>query len=226
MGTINPLKGKSILIMGDSHVDGTPMGITLEKMLTESGASVKRFGWGGSAARTWLAGKKARGKQFTVQQVKDGGPYDIAIISLGTNDAANAGVGTQDPAKLTAEAVKAVGQIKQIADTVGAKDTWWVEPPLMKDTVKHYTNFNVNFVRQEGRKVFGERAIDATSVGTPDSDGVHLYSVGGKAWAKVVHDRVMAGTTSLGLSTPLLWGGGLFLAVALGFAVVKLRQRA
>lgn len=216
------VKGKSVVILGDSHVDGTPMGSTLEKMLTEQGASVKRFGWGGSAARTWLAGKRAMGKQYTVQQVKDGGPYDIAVISLGTNDGANAGVGTQDAAKLEAEAVKAVGQIKQIADAIGAKQTYWVEPPVMGDKTKHYTNYNIDFVRREGRKVFGKSAIDATAVGPHPSDGVHLYGDKATQWATVARDYILADTTALGpLGVNPWWLGVGATVIIAGIAVYK-----
>jgi hypothetical protein len=212
------VKGKTIVILGDSHVDGTPMGSTLEKMLTEQGATVKRFGWGGSAARTWLAGKRAMGKQYTVQQVKDGGPYDIAIISLGTNDGANAGVGTQDKAKLEAEAVKAVSQIKQIADTIGAQKTYWIEPPVMGDKTKHYTNYNIDFVRREGRKVFGADAIDATSVGPHPSDGVHLYGDKATQWATIARDRILADSASL--SVPGLFGLNPWAMAAVGAGLI------
>lgn len=196
--------------------------MTLEKMLTEQGASVKRFGWGGSAARTWLAGKRAMGKQYTVQQVKDGGPYDIAIISLGTNDGANAGVGTQDKARLESEAARSVAQIKQIADSVGAKKTYWVEPPVMGDKAKHYTNYNIDFVRREGRKVFGTAAIDATSIPAHPSDGVHQYGDNATQWATIVRDYVLADSAALGPfgSTPAwAWWAGSLTLMAVGVAI-------
>jgi lysophospholipase L1-like esterase len=194
---MSTVRAKRIVILGDSHVDGSTFGKALERRLTADGAVVQRFGWGGSAARTWLAGKHTLGKQFTLEQVKASGPYDIAIISLGTNDGANAGVGTQDANTLRAEAAKSVGQIQQIASAVGAPVTWWVEPPRMGDRVKHYTNYNIDFVRSAGRQAFGRRSIDSTVVGTPDGDGVHLGGRGGEAWAEVVHQHVLSDTGAL-----------------------------
>jgi lysophospholipase L1-like esterase len=211
---MSTVKAKRIVILGDSHVDGSTFGKALERKLAAEGAVVTRFGWGGSAARTWLAGKHTLGKQFTLQQVKASGPYDIAIISLGTNDGANAGVGTQDAATLKAEAAKSVSQIKQIADAVGASVTWWVEPPRMGDRVKHYTNYNIDFVRSAGRSAFGSRAIDSTVVGTPDGDGVHLGGKGGEAWAAVVHERVLTDTGAL--LPAWLWAAS---ALTLGMAL-------
>lgn len=185
------VEGRKVAILGDSHVDGSVMGKELEKLLTAGGATVQRFGWGGSAARTWLAGKPMLGKQFTVEQVKNKGPYDIVIISLGTNDGANAGVGTQDAARLKADAATAVAGIKKIADTIGGGVTFWIEPPPMLDRVKHYTNYNINFVREAGREVFGPKSIDSTRIGTPDGDGVHPGGRAGKVWAELVNTSIL-----------------------------------
>lgn len=227
------VSGKRIAILGDSHVDGSVMGQTLEKLLTEGGATVKRFGWGGSAARTWLAGKPALKKHFTVEGVKNEGPYDIVIISLGTNDGANAGVGTQDPARLKAEAEKSVAQIKKIADTIGGGVTFWVEPPPMLDRAKHYTNFNIDFVRNAGRAVFGTKAIDSTRIGTPDGDGVHPGGKAGRAWAELVNTTVLNAPDEATMLPSVLTLGGrvspwaslaVLLAVVGGGVAWKLRS--
>jgi hypothetical protein len=83
--------GKRIVIIGDSHVDASTFGRVLESTLRERGANVTRFGWGSSAARTWLAGKpiSTTPKWYTLAQVNQSGPYDLALVCLGTNDGAN-----------------------------------------------------------------------------------------------------------------------------------------
>jgi lysophospholipase L1-like esterase len=212
--------GKKVVILGDSHVDGSTFGKALEGLLVASGANVTRYGWGGSAARTWLAGKPIFGKQFSATQVRDAGPWDIAIISLGTNDGANGGKAAQGNAAQAQQFAKqAAAQIKEIADTIGASETWWAEPPQMSpsnaykggDSVPWYTPENIDLVRVEGRKLFGGNAIDATSVGTPDGDGIHLGGQGGKAWAALVHQRVLDGShASFG---SVLWAVPVALAI-------------
>jgi len=217
--------GKRVVILGDSHVDGSTFGKALERMLTSSGASVTRFGWGGSAARTWLAGKPIFDKQYTLEQVRNAGPWDIAIVSLGTNDGANGGKAAGgNAAQATKFAVQAAADIKKVGDATGARVVYWAEPPTMSpknaskggESVPWYTPENIGLVRTEGRKLFGSRAIDATSVGLPDGDGIHLGGKGGEAWARVVHDYILADTASLG--TPAwMW---LASVAAIGLALV------
>lgn len=218
--------GKRIVILGDSHVDGSTFGKALERMLTQSGASVTRFGWGGSAARTWLAGQPTFKKHYTLKQVRDAGPWDIAIVSLGTNDGANEAKAARGDTSLGLRlAAQAASQIKQVADGTGARLVYWAEPPLTNernaqladDVARWYTPTNIDRVRVEGRKLFGRMAIDATPVvGRPDGDGIHLGQKGGEAWAKVVHDYVLADTATLG--TPAwLWVASL---AAVGLALV------
>lgn len=213
--------GKKVVILGDSHVDGSTFGKALEGLLAASGAQVTRFGWGGSAARTWLAGRLTFGKQYSVEQVRDAGPWDIAIISLGTNDGANGGKAAQgNTAQAQQFAKQAAAQIRQIADGIGASEVWWAEPPQMSpsnaykggDVTPWYTPENIDLVRVEGRKLFGGHAIDATSVGTPDGDGIHLGGQGGKAWAALVHQTVLDGSHAS--------FGGVLWAVPVALAIV------
>ena len=222
---MSTIAGRRVIILGDSHVDGSTFGKSLEKMLAANGASVTRYGWGGSAARTWIAGQPIFKKQYTLEQVRSAGPFDIAIVSLGTNDGANAGVNTQDAGALSREADKSISQIKQVMDATGAPIVWWVEPPRMGDRVKHYTNYNIDFVRKAGRSAFGSRSIDSTVVGTPDGDGVHLGGRGGQAWAQVVHDRVTSETGLMpGGSGALWWTFGIAFAAVLGAVVWRVRR--
>jgi hypothetical protein len=222
---VSTIAGRRVIILGDSHVDGSTFGKSLEKMLAANGASVTRMGWGGSAARTWIAGRPIFGKQYTLEQVRTSGPYDVAIVSLGTNDGANAGVNTQDAGALSREADKSIAQIKQVMDATGASVVWWVEPPVMGDRVKHYTNYNIDFVRKAGRREFGSRSIDSTVVGAPDGDGVHLGGRGGQAWAQVVHDKVVSETSLIPEGSGALWWGlGLSFAAVLGAVIWKVKR--
>jgi hypothetical protein len=222
--------GKRVVILGDSHVDGSTFGKALEALLVSSGANVTRYGWGGSAARTWLAGRPIFGKQFSATQVRDAGPWDIAIISLGTNDGANGGKAAQGNAAQAQQFAKqAAAQIKEIADTIGASETWWAEPPQMSpsnaykggDVTPWYTPENIDLVRVEGRKLFGGNAIDATSVGNPDGDGIHLGAQGGKAWAALVHQTVLEGSHAA--FAPLMWA--VPVAVLIVGAALAIRNR-
>jgi hypothetical protein len=224
------LSGKRILLTGDSHMEWSPFGSKLEAKLKAAGARVSRLAIGGSAAYQWASGKpvcrtiSGQKKCLSAADLKAAGPFDIAIISLGTNDGANASAAKTD---LAAAAAVAVADIKKLATAIGADQTWLVGPPTMgendkkvtKDrSIPHYTNRNMEFVYAAAAPVFGSLLIDsrAANPGAPDGDGVHVGKASGEKWAQLVFDRVAGGAVKASKSIlPMV-------AVGLGAAALAL----
>lgn len=206
-GNLLPLAGKHVLLTGDSHMEWSQFGVKLAAKLKAAGARVTQLAIGGSAAFQWASGKpvcRADGegkKCISLADIKAAGPYDIAIISLGTNDAANAGKAGGD---MTVASRGAIADTKRFADAIGAKQTWWVGPPTMgknetkQSYVAYYSNRNMEFVYAAGFATFGSFAIDSrpANPGAPDGDGVHVGTKSGEKWAQLVFDKVEAGQTS------------------------------
>jgi lysophospholipase L1-like esterase len=208
------VSGKRIAILGDSHVDGSTCGRALEQMLRDKGATVSRFGWGGTAARTWLAGKPLRsGTLRTLEQVNAGGPYDLALVVLGTNDGANSeAAAAQGGPSMVAGVAKAAQEIKQVADRVNAKKVIWVGPPMMGDITQYYTSASVNEIWRVTSPLFGSAAIDSREVTRPyvSGDGVHLGKEGGTVWAQYVLTEVEKQQAGIGpFSAPVLAASAL-----------------
>lgn len=212
------ISGKRILLLGDSHTDWSAYGVQLERQLTELGATVVRMGIGATAARTWLAGPACRTisgqrKCHSLEEARQLGPYDIAVVSLGTNDAANSSVGQgDDPAKIRAQARIAAKQIKKVAESIPASVVYWVGPPAVKDgrikwkdpktSMYHYYPESMEILWSEASPLFGARALDSRPATAPflderGADGVHLGSKGGRAWASFVVGSIQADTTDL-----------------------------
>jgi lysophospholipase L1-like esterase len=212
------ISGKRILLLGDSHTDWSPYGVQLERQLKDLGATVVRMGIGATAARTWLAGPACRTisgqrKCHSLDEARQLGPYDIAVVSLGTNDAANSSVGQGDnPAKIRAQASIAAKQIKKVADSIPASVVYWVGPPAVKDgrikwkdpktSMYHYYPESMEILWSEASPLFGARALDSRPATTPYlnekwADGVHLGLEGGRAWASFVIGSIQADTADL-----------------------------
>ncbi|NJN63440.1 MAG: hypothetical protein HC882_00250, partial [Acidobacteria bacterium] len=85
-------RGKRVLLTGDSHMEWSPFGRALEAKLRDLGAAVTNISVGGSSARSWASGRACRPGTSTCRTLAElaAARPDIAIISLGTNDAANA----------------------------------------------------------------------------------------------------------------------------------------
>lgn len=220
------VSGKSVVILGDSHVDGSTFGLALERLLREKGAEVTRFGWGGSAARTWLAGKPIFGKQYTLAQVNASGPYDFALICLGTNDGANAQrAALEGGPSLASGTATAARQILQVADGLSAKKVIWIGPPAMGTANPYYTNAAMDAVWAAGAPLFGGRAIDSRGATREHvgGDGIHFGKTGGTAWAQFVVDALSAQQAGAGaFSVPALAAGAL--AAVLVAVAVRVRM--
>jgi lysophospholipase L1-like esterase len=218
--------GKRIVIIGDSHVDASTFGRVLESMLRERGANVTRFGWGGSAGRTWLAGNPSLGKQYTLAQVNQSGPYDLALVCLGTNDGANSeAAAAQGGPSMVAGVATASKQIKQVADALDAKRVVWIGPPAMGDITRYYTSASVNEVWRVTSPLFGSDAIDSREATRPyvSGDGVHLGREGGTAWAQFVVDELSKMHAGVGpFSAPVLVASAL--AAVLVAVAIRVRM--
>ncbi len=204
-GFTGTLQGKRVVILGDSHVaEVYALGKSLEKKFTEQGATVRRFGWGGSAARTWLAGKPALGKQFSLSEVAAGGPYDIAVISLGTNDSGNAEVPSKEQKAaglarpeddVRRSCQKAAEQILQVANSVGAAKIYWVGPPATTGRPNPlYSPRARNFIYEYAAPLLGANTIDSRQISV-SSDGVHVTGASASQWVDLVFNRVVGEAT-------------------------------
>jgi len=220
--------GKRIVIIGDSHVDASTFGRVLESTLRERGANVTRFGWGSSAARTWLAGKpiSTTPKWYTLAQVNQSGPYDLALVCLGTNDGANSeAAAAQGGPSMVAGVATASKQIKQVADALDAKRVVWIGPPAMGDITRYYTSASVNEVWRVTSPLFGSDAIDSREATRPyvSGDGVHLGREGGTAWAQFVVDELSKMHAGVGpFSAPVLVASAL--AAVLVAVAIRVRM--
>lgn len=179
----------TILIIGDSHVDGTSYGIKLEAKLKALGHKVTRAGVGATSAVQWVKGTACRPKKDKCVEVADlPKGTDLLLISLGTNDAANAGAAKKDPATASAKIAK---QMADLAAKFGAKRTVWVGPPWQRGG-KYYTQANMDALYdaapQSGLEVFDSRPSTKEGVLGGSGDGVHPGSKTAELWAQATVD--------------------------------------
>lgn len=192
--------GKRVLLTGDSHMDWSPFGSKLEELLRSSGATVVRRAIGGSSAKQWASGRQVcrtiNGVKlcYAAEDLRLAGPFDLAIVSLGTNDAANASAANADR---TRSAEKAADDVEKFMQLVGVQNFVVVGPPTLLDRIAHYTNANMTPLVDVFSRRFGSRYIDSRSVPHVDGDSVHMGRKGGAAWAQLVFDRVSSGSPEL-----------------------------
>jgi hypothetical protein len=219
------VEGKRLIIIGDSHVDGNWFGQALELSLEARGAEVVRYGWGGSAASTWIAGRRIFKKQYSLQVIRGDGPYDAALVVLGSNDAANAQRASMEGGRSLREGVKiASSDIRKVADSLGAVKSFWVGPPAMGSASPYWTNAAVDALWQETAPKFGKAALDsraATLPHVPKGDGIHLGRGGAEAWAQFVVTEVTKQEASMGGPEPIV----LLLAAGIVVLAQMLRRK-
>lgn len=240
------LRGKRVLLTGDSHLDWSAVGSGLEKGLKAEGAIVTRIAIGGTWTPQWLGTKpicrKAVGsddpaavssgqKCARFSDIEAQKPYDLVIFSLGGNDAANADVkggmkGNEPPVF--------VERIKKLAAKIGAPFLL-IGIPVQGDKVKHYTNAAMLPYIEAAKAAFGVSYFDPREVTAPyaqDGDGVHYKGEGAKAWVAAVIAHVKASEFSQPDTTLALPSGGssfgkyaLFLGGSLVVAILIRRMR-
>jgi len=211
------LAGKRILLVGDSHTVGT-YGTALEAALKAAGATVQRIAHVGARAADYLGKGKYAAELGAAKK-----PFDIAVVSLGTNDAAF----------LPTNKGKLASQMQAILDASGAPTTWWVGPPSFHPTAAK--TYNAAFAKwnltdraqavwDEVSAAFGRRAIDAreATFAFVNPKDIHLGKDGGKAWAKLVAQTLGGGALpSVRPSADPDAGSGISVTtVAVGLAVV------
>lgn len=109
---------------------------------------------------------------------------DLLVISLGTNDAANAAAGGRS--------VSTVPQaIKQIVGSYDPRFWMWIGPPATRDgSVPYYTNAGISQLysaaKAAGVAIFDSRAATSVMVAAGSGDGVHLGPAGAQVWAAAV----------------------------------------
>ena len=219
------IEGKRIVIIGDSHVDGNWFGRALELSLEARGAEVSRYGWGGSASSTWLSGKPIFGKQYSLQVIRGYGPYDAALVVLGSNDAANAQRAAIEGGRPLLDGVKiAAGSIQKVAGSLSSSTTFWVGPPKMGHKSPYWTNGAMDALWNAASPGFGKRALDSRPATAPyvaGGDGIHLGRDGAEAWAQFVVSEVTKQEASIGGAAPTI----LLLAAGIVMLTQILRKK-
>lgn len=188
------VRGKRIVLIGDSHTDAGGFGAVVKARLESLGASVTVLGIGGSSAASWLSGKpvcRTYGSSRKCHSLSEaeGNGFDLAIVALGTNDAGAAnGAGGG-----SARYAKVIRQIAELGQRV-APTVVWVGPPKMQDTVKWFTNAAMDALYAEGLPVFGSNAIDSRRLmpAVLGGDGVHLSPAGYGVWGDGIVTALLA----------------------------------
>lgn len=224
----------SILLLGDSHTFGA-YGTPLERMFSKAGWKVTRVGYGGISASGFLNGSyktwnpKAKTGDFGKAIEKE---YDVAVITMGTNDTAGQKANSDASAKDKAE------DIGKLAAMVKAKSIWYVGAPYFNPvSAATYANnpaYKAEDLNSRADRLwravsplFPGKAIDPREVTKPYTKGrdkvpfkgklvpdIHFDVVGGKAWAQLVFDTVVSGEAGLAV------GVGEKVAEDAGFPVV------
>jgi lysophospholipase L1-like esterase len=185
------------LIIGDSHVDWGRFGKALQTKLQQAGYQVTRAGAGGTSAASWASGKACtpnKSKCVNVSSLK--GPWDLVLISLGTNDAANG----NKAGKLPARAVLTANRISQIAAKLGGKRTIWILPPVLRGNIKWYTQPAANAIYkaapQARVELFDSRTYTGGVITEKSGDGVHPGPKVAEKWASGVAQQASRRATA------------------------------
>lgn len=177
------------LIIGDSHVEPIgAFGPDLAKLLRARGYSVAVEGVGSSNGYQWANQQTVcrPDKSRCVDQSKLPHSPDLLVVSLGTNDAANAAAGGRSVSLAVADIKKAIARYN-------AKQVFWIGPPATRGNVQYYTSAAVNaFYKAAGSAVFDSRPATLEAVNAGQGDGVHLYGAGAQTWANAVVAAISA----------------------------------
>lgn len=207
------------LIIGDSMVDNSPLAKRLGDLLTADGYQVTQAGLGATSTGSWDDQDVVKRAHKTVDTGALPKGVDLLIVSLGTNDAANANRAGGDLAK---KAAGAAGRIVKIAGIYQAKRTVWVLPPWLRGNVAWYTQPAAEFIYaaapavqgQQGVELFDSRPVTKADVLAGSGDGVHPGAKLQRKWADAVHAAIRAG----GKRTSLWLVAGVAVAAAIWYA--------
>lgn len=180
-----------VLLLGDSHTVG-PYGQSLAKLFKSAGAEVTVVANVGASAGNYLPG----GRYASQVPSRGTNPlgFDVAVVTLGTNDAA---------ASDSVAPATSADRIKALASALPSNNVWYVGPPAFSDTAaRTYNpafagpgkdlNTRASAVLNEAFKRFGSRTIDSRAATKPfvSQRDIHLGQQGGEAWARMVFDRI------------------------------------
>src|SRR6516225_2586804 len=175
---------KTALIIGDSHVE--PAGAfapDLAKLLQAQGYTVTIAGVGSTNGYQWANQQTVCRPDHSrcVDQATLPHSVDLLVVSLGTNDAANAAAGGRSVAN-------AVADIRKVFAKYSAKQMFWIGPHATRDgAVQYYTNADINaFYNAAGSAIFDSRPATRAAANAGQGDGVHLYGAGAQTWASAV----------------------------------------
>ena len=172
-----------ILLVGDSHMVGF-FGEKLENKLRSQGHDVVRLAKGGWSATTFLT---SRGQD---ELDRLDGWFDLALLELGTNDAANL-----DSVPLE----KAAANILTLTRKLPTARVVWVGPPSFDATIARtlYPAFASYDLNSRARDLWLAVSPQIASIDSRPStqqyakrDDVHFGPKGSEAWASSVVDQL------------------------------------
>lgn len=182
-----------VLLLGDSHTVGS-YGQSLARLFRDTGADVSVVANVGANAGNYLPGGKYESQVPT--RVSNPLGFDIAIITLGTNDAA---------ASDSVSPGTSADRFKALAEKLPASIVWYVGPPSFSDNAaRTYNpvfagpgkdlNTRAAALLGEAFKRFGSRTIDSrpSTAKFAQANDIHLGPQGGAAWAQAVFQRTTA----------------------------------
>lgn len=183
-----------VLLFGDSHTVGS-YGAELERLFRQAGADVVRIAQGGASAVSLLP-SGIHGAKLAEAVIR--GPYDLAIITLGTNDATNSDAISPS---------RSADALRELADRIPAGDVFWIGPPAFSPEIAAtlYPSFATEDLNARAQRLwtaasglFPERAIDPRAATLPwvSASDVHFGASGGRAWAMFVFGAVQAASSS------------------------------
>lgn len=235
----------NIVLVGDSHSDSFSFATGLKAALEAQGHKLTILSIGGSAAFQWAGSKPVCRKGKPCASINDvsGQKFDLALVALGTNDAANANKSAnKNPAKRKPLLQKVIKDIETIGTRLAPR-MMWIGPPKMnpgndkkKGIFTWYTNDAMNALYEVGLSYFGDRAIDSRTLmpATLGGDGIHLGAPAYKTWssgvAKIIGGAAPASVASSTVEsaptdapTPEAEGGSnlpMIVAAIAGLAVI------
>lgn len=176
------------LIIGDSHVEpASSFAQALAAKLKAQGYTVTIAGVGSSNAYMWANQQTVCRSGRCVDQATLPHRPDLLVISLGTNDAANAAAGGRAVTTVPPE-------IKRIVSAYSPSRWFWIGPPATRDNVEWYTNAGIAkfyaAANASGVSIYDSRPATRAAVAAGSGDGVHLGPQGAQVWANAVASAI------------------------------------
>ncbi len=205
------LKGKKILLVGDSHTSGE-FGKNVEALLRKEGSEVTRIALGGMSAYDYVNtpssnnfGLRGRFEATKAKFLAEAGKeWDICIIAIGTND-----VSAFD--SLPNYSTAAANINKMFSKVTKAKQKFWISPPKVHKDASEQAEYTKQSKRKNGTTPLNSRvdslkanasSIAATMIDSSFIEGshvrkeiagtidIHFYGPAAQKWAHGILDRL------------------------------------